>query len=354
MAKRYTTHRGTKPHDPTLELVQRRCLLRGKHSSVLGALRVGESAIRNPLRDQLGMLKADTREVPDDYPTPIAEIGVPFDMDAKKPYGFDGNSKYTDQTRSLNGADGKKRDQLDDMDVLALWSMDAANLDREERVDARNDPAHMLNSRSFDSCWDLVRQAVRFRGRRCERGWNAGEALAGTLTYIDFDISKALLEPKIKVTTNDRPWGGKTPIRSSLSGMGEDEEELSTEIYIPPGALRRRPGDDDDATVVVHMRQESKPSVDSSVPVERRRTTPCRARAYTTGTLIPILPTPSSEPAATSPAMLPIPLAAQSIIDTLVESEMLAHEVEASEGKWELDRQVLRWWYEVPEKANKS
>ena len=89
-------------------------LLRGHYSSVLGALRIGERAIRKSLRDQLGMLKADAHDILGDYPTLIGEIGVPFDMDAKRSYGLNGNSKYvgayTDQTRaldcSLNGADG--------------------------------------------------------------------------------------------------------------------------------------------------------------------------------------------------------------------------------------------------------
>ncbi|KAG8679460.1 hypothetical protein FRC11_003701, partial [Ceratobasidium sp. 423] len=169
-----------------------------------------------------------------------------------------------------------------------------------------------------------------------------------------------------------------TPIRSSLSDLGEEEEELSTEVYIPlvhyaadsafegetqsncgegvvsPKAQTQEPlryRDDDDVTVVGHMRQDSKSSGDSAAPVKRRRattTTLRRNRADTTNTLIPILPIPSSEPAAASPTTLPIPLAAQSIMGTLVESEMLALEVEVSEGKWELDGQVLRWWYDVP------
>jgi hypothetical protein len=425
-------------------------LLRGKYSSVLGALRVGERAIRKSLREQLGMLKSDALDILGQYPTLIGEIGVPFDMDSKKSYGLDGNDKYigdyTDQTRaldcSLNGADGNNvinwtvwtyaPDNTHvwgdgwNLEDLALWSMDDANRDRgtqgfrvetssanlinsnDENPEARNrsestlgtlrgpvgadaqqprpqtemslkptcaspDPASSVGI-SADKLYDFVVVGARGIGALA-RPWPA--ATVGTPTYIDFNISKATFELKIKVTGSDRPWGGKTPIRSSLSDLGEDDEELSTEIYVPlvhyaadsaldgeslpncaeaPGLPKvaeepPRYRDDDDTTIVGHLRLDSKSSGDSTAPVKRRRattTTLRRQRADTTNTLIPILPIPSSEPAAASPTTLPIPLAAQSIMGTLVESEMLALEVEVSEGKWELDGQILRWWYEVP------
>ncbi|CAE6408893.1 unnamed protein product [Rhizoctonia solani] len=424
-------------------------LLRGKYSSVLGALRIGERAIRNSLRDQLGMLKADARDILGEYPTLIGEIGVPFDMDAKRSYGLDGNSKYvgdyTDQTRaldcSLNGADGNNvinwaiwtyaPDNTHmwgdgwNMEDLALWSMDDANRDRgSQRFEVESSSANLLNGEpsgsrtrsestlgtlrgpaaidtqqprpqiemslqptcstpdpatpvgiSADKLYDFVVVGARGIGALA-RPWPV--ATVGTPTFIDFNISKALFELKIKVTANDRPWGGKAPIRSSVSDLGEEDEELSTEIYIPlvhyaadsafdsealpncaDGVVSSqaqteeppRYRDDDDATVVGHLRQESKSSTDSVPPVKRRRattTTLRRNRADTTNTLIPILPIHSSEPAAVNPTTLSIPLAAQSIMGTLVESEMLALDIEVSEGKWELDGQVLRWWYDIP------
>ncbi|CAE7150652.1 unnamed protein product, partial [Rhizoctonia solani] len=409
-------------------------LLRGKYSSVLGALRVGERAIRNSLRDLLAMLKADTRDILGDYPTLIGEIGVPFDMDKKKSYGLNGDSKYvgdyTDQTRaldcSLNGADGNNVINWTlwtyapdnshvwgdgwNMEDLALWSEDDANRDRgSQGFQVESSSANLLTDESqgartrsdstlgtlrnpgateprpqkdmamkpmcstpdptvgvsADKLYDFVVVGARGVGALA-RPWPV--ATVGTPTYIDFNISKALFELKIKVTASDRPWGGKTPIRSSLSDLGEEEEELATEIYIPlvhyaadsalggesvancedakvqteePSKYR----DEDEATVVAHARQDSKSLADGALPVKRRRattTTLRRNRADTTNTLIPILPVPSSEPAA-GPPTLAIPLAAHSIMGTLVESDMLALQVEVSEGKWELDGQVLRW-----------
>ncbi|CUA74697.1 glycoside hydrolase family 5 protein [Rhizoctonia solani] len=240
-------------------------LLRGKYSSVLVALQVGERTIR-------------------------------------KSYGLDGNSKYvgdyTDQTRaldcSLKGADGNSvinwmlwtyaPDNSHmwgngwNMDDLALWSMDDANRDRgSQGFQIESSSANLLNDGSqdvrqrsestlgtlhgpaaigtqprsqivmtqkptcstsdpstsvgisADKLYDFVVVGARGIGA-LGSPWPV--ATVGTPMYI-FNISKALFELKIKVTTNDRPWGGKTPIRSPLSDLGEDEEELSTEIYIP-------------------------------------------------------------------------------------------------------------------------
>jgi hypothetical protein len=55
-------------------------LMRGKYSTILQAVKIGESAIRNSLQQQLGILKADCLEVLGHYPTLIGEIGIPYDM----------------------------------------------------------------------------------------------------------------------------------------------------------------------------------------------------------------------------------------------------------------------------------
>ena len=120
-------------------------LIRGKYGfglgSTLKAVKIGESAIRKSLQEQLGYFKddvglisacADHDEDEDEdetensntlphpplvpkYPTLLGEIGTPFDMDSKKSYGYTDNGKYkydyTSQTKSLdanmNGCDGK-------------------------------------------------------------------------------------------------------------------------------------------------------------------------------------------------------------------------------------------------------
>lgn len=55
-------------------------MLRQKYWSVIQAVRIGETAIRKSIQDQLGILKQDTSNVLGDYPTLIGEIGCPYDM----------------------------------------------------------------------------------------------------------------------------------------------------------------------------------------------------------------------------------------------------------------------------------
>lgn len=131
-------------------------LLRGKYSSTLQAVKIGESAIRKSLHEQLGYLQADVASLGSAvYPTVIGEIGTPFDMDNKKSYGWTDGGKYKGQygnqekalDASLNAcdawADGKGSDSLNwtvwtyvgddhshewgdgwNMEDLSLWSPD--------------------------------------------------------------------------------------------------------------------------------------------------------------------------------------------------------------------------------------
>ncbi|KDN42741.1 glycoside hydrolase family 5 protein [Tilletiaria anomala UBC 951] len=104
-------------------------LLRGKYRSVLFAVKVGQRAIRQSMRDQLGYLRTDTLTVLGKYPTLIGEIGVPFDMDDRKTYYGDnkgnGIGDYSQQTTaldvSLNACDGTN------MLSFTAWNYDASN-----------------------------------------------------------------------------------------------------------------------------------------------------------------------------------------------------------------------------------
>ncbi|GBE82841.1 glycoside hydrolase superfamily [Sparassis latifolia] len=88
-------------------------LLRGKYSSKLPAVKIGESAIRKSLQQQLGILRDDAL-ILGPYPTIIGEIGIPYDMDDKKSYGWTDDGKYKGDyscqqkalDASLNAADG--------------------------------------------------------------------------------------------------------------------------------------------------------------------------------------------------------------------------------------------------------
>ncbi|KAG8776541.1 hypothetical protein FRC12_000848 [Ceratobasidium sp. 428] len=109
---------------------------------------------------------------------------------------------------------------------------------------------------------------------------------------------------------------------------------------------------EDDGSLVSHLRADSEASGDIPVegefgPKKQRRGTAATLRqalVNTVGTLAPILAVPTSSAQDDS---MPIPLGTQSIMGTLVESDMLALEVELSEGRWIVDGRVLRWWYDA-------
>ncbi|KAF8898278.1 hypothetical protein CPB84DRAFT_1780793 [Gymnopilus junonius] len=92
-------------------------LLRGKYGSTLGAVKLGEKAIRKSLWEQMGYLKEDVRmlggsdspsSIRGEYPTLIGEIGTPFDMDEKRSYGWTDGGKYkgdySPQERALDAS----------------------------------------------------------------------------------------------------------------------------------------------------------------------------------------------------------------------------------------------------------
>lgn len=89
-------------------------VLRGKYSSPVFAVKVGEKAIRKSIREQLGVLKGDALRM-GAFPTVIGEIGIPMELDDKYSYGGrDGKGKgrgdYREQVKaldaSLSAADG--------------------------------------------------------------------------------------------------------------------------------------------------------------------------------------------------------------------------------------------------------
>ena len=74
-------------------------LLRGKYSSPAFAVKLGESAIRNCLRNQLKFLRDESYEYMGDHPVVFTEIGIPYDMDDKAAYK---NGDYSSQISAMD------------------------------------------------------------------------------------------------------------------------------------------------------------------------------------------------------------------------------------------------------------
>jgi hypothetical protein len=74
-------------------------VLRGKYLTPAFALKIGESAIRNCLRDQLKFLREESRSYMGSHPVVFTEIGIPYDMDDKYAYK---SGNYTSQTSAMD------------------------------------------------------------------------------------------------------------------------------------------------------------------------------------------------------------------------------------------------------------
>ncbi|PYI19682.1 glycosyl hydrolase [Aspergillus violaceofuscus CBS 115571] len=61
-------------------------VLRGKYLTPAFAIKIGESAIRNCLRDQLKFLRDESLKYMGNHPMVFTEIGIPYDMDDKHAY----------------------------------------------------------------------------------------------------------------------------------------------------------------------------------------------------------------------------------------------------------------------------
>lgn len=74
-------------------------VLRGKYLTPAFAVRIGETAIRNCLRDQLRFLREESFENMGDHPLVLTEIGIPYDMDDKAAYE---SGDYSSQTSAMD------------------------------------------------------------------------------------------------------------------------------------------------------------------------------------------------------------------------------------------------------------
>ncbi|KAL2000924.1 hypothetical protein VTN02DRAFT_2461 [Thermoascus thermophilus] len=74
-------------------------VLRGKYLSPAFAVKIGETAIRNCLRDQLKFLREESFNYMGDHPLVLTEFGIPYDMDNKHAYK---TGDYSSQTSAMD------------------------------------------------------------------------------------------------------------------------------------------------------------------------------------------------------------------------------------------------------------
>ncbi|KAF5386870.1 hypothetical protein D9615_002083 [Tricholomella constricta] len=448
-------------------------LLRGRYSNTLQAVKIGEGAIRRSLQEQLGMLKADA-EILGPYPTIIGEIGIPFDMDGKRAYGWTDGGKYKgDYSRqekaldaSLNGADGENAlnwtvwtyctDHTHDwsdgwnMEDLSLWSADdlrereaddAGSLtsqlgdDDEGLYDGHGDSRAMLlqtkNASTKDKDKDLKDTSIvtvaaaaasslslatlgsidrtaalgayphpsaadgtKLQPTRAPRrmptldDWrtdpygfltNGARAfrafcrpwphkVVGVPVDMRFEIGKAYFKLVVRVAAEDAPLS--TASAAEGEGEGEEREEkgkLATEIYVPlvhyavERLVRGGCGSVEGGVVKEGSEAEMKleglmdPGHRRSGSAEEQQQQRVSGRSSAVGSRwassvdLPAMMSASMESSGSTSTAATTSSSTAAGTGTGVDQVDVA--VKVSAGRWEVEGQMLRWWYDVPEEG---
>ncbi|KAJ7083703.1 glycoside hydrolase family 5 protein [Mycena belliarum] len=380
-------------------------LLRGNYRSTLQAVKIGGPAIRKSLQEQLGMLKGDALTL-GPFPTIIGEIGTPFDMDDKRSYYGDkhgrGVGDYSQQEKaldaSLNGADGPNAinwtvwtyctDSTHEwgdgwnMEDLSLWSADdmrtptgalygladdsmatAAAYGSESRLMKRSQGVAAsvvpvarselsLPSRAGAEVagwranpYDFLTDGARAVHAFC-RPWPT--KLVGMSRDMAFDIASAHFKLVVRVRAEDR-------LRPDA--VEEEEEELASEIYVPlvhyaDGRLLR----------AGHAARQSGEveSISSLEDVSRRDQRSASGKGSTNASTInleavPVLHAMVEREGGTDMAASTSSASTGTVVggvDLRVNAEkgreLVDVDVSVSAGRWSVEGQTLRWWYDVP------
>jgi Glycoside hydrolase family 5 C-terminal domain len=341
-------------------------LLRGKYKFMWQAVKIGEDTIRKSLQEQLGMLKQDT-EIIGSYPTLIGEIGTPFDMDGKRSYGYTDDGKYlgdyTNQQKaldaSLNAADGpncinwtvwtycpESSHEWGDgwnMEDLSLWSGDDLRQNAQYaapsafssaatllKQDVPHSVARVVHSTSTFSLMTLgqtrepgIHQREKITslsswdnpldfltdGARAVSAFSRPypTATVGVPIDMQFDISKAQFKLTVRVSPEDQLV--KRHGFHVQDELTSERTMLPTEIFLP----------------LVHFASQG--LVASSL----------RRQANARGESEDQLCNGDDQTASLT-----------SSISTLISQSSIDVDVEVSSGRWEIDCQTLKWWYDIP------
>lgn len=364
-------------------------ILRGKYKSPVQAVKIGERAIRKSLQEQLGVLKDDCK-ILGSYPTIIGEIGIPYDMDGKKAYGYTDGGKYrgdyTSQQKaldaSLNATDGPNALSYTiwtyctdsshmwgdgwNLEDLSLWSPDDLRLKDEYQMPyAESSSAGLLKKAStfaggnasrastltlstiqpldgqsedkprvigslepWENAYDFLTDGARAVKAFCRP---YPRATVGIPADIQFDIKKAVFKFTVRVRPEDLPRAeALLPPKPSSSSSG-----TSSTLTPEPEQLATEiyvplvhfASD----KVISHFGGEQSSDDDSSLPNSRSST--------------PVVTAPGSR----RPSISDLSTSWKS--GSKAPGTPLALSVEVSEGRWALDGQLLKWWYPVPSVA---
>ena len=119
-------------------------VLRGKYWSPAFAVKIGETAIRNCLRDQLHFLREESYDHMGHHPLIFTEIGIPYDLDDKYAYK---TGDYSSQIRAMDAnhyaLEGSEANGYSIWNYTCKVSTEAPDLDGEEVLTGCLNRIHM-------------------------------------------------------------------------------------------------------------------------------------------------------------------------------------------------------------------
>ncbi|KAJ6460885.1 glycoside hydrolase family 5 protein [Mycena sanguinolenta] len=387
-------------------------LLRGKYSSTLQAVKIGTGAIRKSLQEQLGMLKSDALTlgafptIIGEIGTPFDMDGK------RAYYGDSrgkGVGDYRNQEKaldaSLNAADGPNALNYTvwtycpdsshawgdgwNMEDLSLWSADDMSTPRsalyaigrggstamemgpnESQAVLMKKPASFGVTTSVrtannsalslaptvggvdaagwrENAYDFLTDGARAVRAFC-RPWPI--ALVGTQKEMAFDIAKAHFKLVVRVAPTDRLRPG-----ALVDEDEEDGEAPASEIYVPlvhyaderllAGGYRYRDRQSADTASLA--------SEDDHAPLTPRRRAGRSSPGASTINLETVPPimdmtASTSSSASGSTQVAPLPFLGKGGNLLVAGKDLVDVDVQVSGGRWSVDGQVLRWWYDVP------
>lgn len=377
-------------------------VLRGKYGgSTLPAVKVGEKAIRKSIQEQLGILQDDA-QILGSYPTIIGEIGIPYDMDDKKAYGWTDKGKhkgdYSSQQKaldaSLNAADGPNALNYTiwtycpdnshtwgdgwNLEDLSLWSPDDLRQRSEYAVKFADTSSAMLLKKGVSVATAATTSALSLATLPAGDGgvvvdtevkraaitslaqWNSAYdfltdgaravkafcrpypmATIGVPKDIEFDIGKAEFKLTVVVRPEDAPNAeGLFPSRSSSSSSVSTVATGEKEEGLATEIYIPLVHFANDKVVARASGDGQSESIDDEeiVVSSLSHTT----SPYTTNQ-------PSCNPSSCDlPSTIEASWRSSTTLTSSSFASPLALSVKTSEGTWTLEGQTLKWWYPIP------
>jgi len=314
-------------------------MIRGKYWNVVQAVKIGDTAIKRMMQDELSTFAVDTKECLGEYPTLIGEIGCPYDMDDKKAYGFvdggKGEGDYTMQRRawdaSMHALDGPNAlnftlwtyvpdnshewGDLWNGEDLSLWSRD--DLEKPSEIDS----AQIASTTSSTTLTSPTTPKSSFTPSSIASGAFSSSLIMDGARAIDAICRPyciAMVGQPLRADFDFYTSDFKLTIR--VSAEDAVPEGVATEVYLPFIHYAANLGDSQ-SSIVNRSENSSRVSLVQAAKEKEKNTNSPRTSTISTST--------------GTGNMTP-------------EHLTLAADIKVSTGRTEVHGQTLKWFYAPP------